>query len=102
MAGLFRRAKTIQRMSAQHGFDGHLRMVELGVELHPEALHHGTRLQVGDGGEGHELRQMKLLKAERNGRLRGLRGITQASVRFGQAPADFHAGRKRELVGGNM
>ncbi len=66
------------------------------------ALHHGTRLQVGDGGEGHELRQMKLLKAERNGRLRGLRGITQASVRFGQAPADFHAGRKRELVGGNM
>ena len=64
---LHQRAKTIQHMSTQPGFDGHLRMVELGVELHPEALHHGARFQVGDGGECHEFCQAELLKAERDG-----------------------------------
>jgi hypothetical protein len=62
MAFSFRRAKTIQHMSAQPGFDGHLRMVELRVKPHPETLHHGARFQVGDGGEGHELCQPELLK----------------------------------------
>jgi hypothetical protein len=89
-------------MSAQPGFDGQLRMVELAVEPHAETFQHRTRLQVGDGGEGDELFQMELLEAKRDGRLRGLRGIAQAPVWFGQAPSHFHAGRERELVGGNM
>ena len=77
MTGLFRRAKTIQHMPMQHGFDGHLGVVEFGVEPHPEAFHHRARFQVGDGGECHEFLQMELLESERNGRLRGLRGIAQ-------------------------
>lgn len=84
-------------MPAQPGFDSYLRMVELGVQSHPESLHDGTRFLVGDSGEGHEFYQMKLLKAERDGRLRGLCGIAQAPVWFRQAPADFHAGGERKL-----
>ena len=54
-------------MPAQLRFNGHLRMVELGVELHPDAFNHRTRFQVGGGGECHEFCQMELLEAERDG-----------------------------------
>lgn len=63
-------------------------MVELGVELHPEAFHHGAGVQVDDGGECHKLMEVELCEAERDGLLCGLRGIAQAPIWFRQAPAD--------------
>lgn len=89
-------------MPAQPGFDGHLWMVELGVELHPEAFHHGAGVQVDDGGECHKLMEVELCEAERDGLLCGLRGIAQAPIWFRQAPADLHAGGEREVVRWNM
>jgi hypothetical protein len=62
-------------MPMQHGFDGHLGVVEFRVEPHPEAFHYRARFQVGDGGECHEFLQTELLETERNGCLRRLRGI---------------------------
>ncbi len=84
---LHRRAKAIEHMPAQLGFDRYLRMIEFGVKPHPETLHHGTRFPIGDGGKGHEFHQVKLLKGECDGSLCGLRGITQAPVMFGEAPS---------------
>lgn len=82
-------------MPAQPGFEKHLRMVEFGVKPPPEPLHDVTGFLICDSGEGPEFFQMKLLKAERDGRLRGLHGITQAPMWFCRAPADFHAGGER-------
>ncbi len=43
-------------MPAQHGLNGHMRMVELAGEPHAEPLHDGARCQIADKGEGHEFR----------------------------------------------
>ncbi len=94
--------ESIQDAPAWTGFGGDLGIVELGVALYIELLHYGRRFQVGDGGEGREFCQMKLLKAERNGCLRLFARIAQPPVRLGQAPSHCHARRKWKGIGGNV
>lgn len=45
-------------------------MVESGTPPHTGPLHDGTRFLIHDSPEGHDLVQVKVLKPERNGRLR--------------------------------
>ena len=89
-------------MSTQPGLDGHMRVVELGGELHSDPLHDGTRFQIADVSECHELSEVELLKSKPDGGACDLRSVPLSPIVFGKAPAHFHAGRKWKLVGGRM
>ena len=77
-----------------------MRMLEVAAGAHAEALHHGTRAVIGEGGEGHDLVEAELVEADMDRPARRLRGETLAPVGGGESPADLDAGREGQLGGG--
>ena len=93
----------VQHMGAQRVAYRQGRVFERGgIALHAQALHQRLRALVADGGEGHHLGQVQWAKGKVQYGAGGLSGQALAPPGAGQAPADFHAGRKRQVCAGNV
>jgi len=74
---------------------------EHAVGGHAEPLHDGLRAQVQRGGEGHDLLQAEALETHAEGATGGFQRVALAPIRLREPPADFHAGRERQIRSGD-
>src|SRR5436853_4436313 len=86
-------------MRTQRAARRNIRMLECAglVFLHAEALHYRSRAPVARHGEGNDRGEAELLEAKPQRRACAFRGEPLAPVGPREPPADFYAGRRRNL-----